>query len=121
MLAGLIGVPLGSYLAQTWRRTNESCDPLICAIGLITSAPLVYLGLVVSQHSLNWGFFFVFFAEVSLNMSWSIVADILLVSVILADVIGKGGDYFYNFLLKIIVTKTTQILDATGLCSPINH
>lgn len=100
MLAGLTGVPLGSFLAQKWRKTNESCDPLICAIGLITSAPLVYLGLVVSQHSLNWGFFFVFFAEVSLNMSWAIVADILLVSVILADVIGGNDDYFNRGFIK---------------------
>lgn len=97
MLAGLTGVPLGSFLAQKLRQTNESCDPLICAFGLITSAPLVYLGLVVSPHSLNWGFFFVFFAEVSLNMTWAIVADILLVSVVLAEVIGRDGDYSFCF------------------------
>lgn len=80
MMAGLIGVPLGSGLAQRLRLVNLSCDPLICAFGLITSAPFVYLGLVVAPYSTNWCFFFVFIAEVTLNLCWSIVADMLLVS-----------------------------------------
>jgi hypothetical protein len=79
MMAGLIGVPLGSGLAQRLRLISSTCDPLICAFGLITSAPSVYLGLVVAKYSTNWAFFFVFMAEVTLNMCWSIVADMLLV------------------------------------------
>lgn len=82
MMAGLIGVPLGSGLAQRLRPINPTCDPLICAFGLLTSAPFVYFGLVVAQYSTNWCFFFVFLAEVSLNLCWSIVADMLLVSVL---------------------------------------
>lgn len=80
MAAGLIGVPLGSGLAQRLRPTHATCDPLICAFGLIASAPFVYLGLVVAPYSTNWCFFFVFLAEVTLNLCWSIVADMLLVS-----------------------------------------
>lgn len=80
MLAGLIGVPLGSGLAQHLRLFYSSSDPQICAFGLITSAPFVYLGLVVAPYSTNWCFFFVFMAEVTLNLCWSIVADMLLVS-----------------------------------------
>lgn len=80
MMAGLIGVPLGSGLAQRLRPINSTCDPLICAFGLLTSAPFVYLGLVVAQYSTNWCFFFVFLAEIFLNLCWSIVADMLLVS-----------------------------------------
>lgn len=82
MLAGLIGVPTGSALAQRLRLIDHTCDPLICAFGLIASAPFVYLGLVVAPYSTNWCFFFVFFAEVTLNLSWSIVADMLLVSAV---------------------------------------
>lgn len=80
MLAGLIGVPSGSALAQRLRPNHATCDPLICAFGLITSAPFVYLGLVVAPYSTNWCFFFVFLAQVTLNLSWSIVADMTLVS-----------------------------------------
>lgn len=80
MVAGLIGVPLGSGLAQRLRPNYSTCDPQICAFGLITSAPFVYLGLVLAPYSTNWCFFCVFLAQVSLNLSWSIVADMLLVS-----------------------------------------
>lgn len=79
MMAGLIGVPLGSGLAQRLRLHYSSSDPQICAFGLIASAPFVYLGLVVAPFSTNWCFFFVFLAEVTLNLTWSIVADMLLV------------------------------------------
>lgn len=86
MTAGLIGVPLGSGLAQRLRPNYPTCDPLICAFGLITSAPFVYLGLVVAPLSTNWAFFFVFIAEITLNLCWSIVADMLLVSALVERV-----------------------------------
>lgn len=79
MLAGLIGVPSGSYMARKLRPLYPSCDPMICAAGLFCSSPLIYLALVVTKYSGAWCFFLVFFAEVSLNLTWSIVADILLV------------------------------------------
>lgn len=79
MLAGLLGVPFGSYLAQRLRPFYSDCDPLICAFGLIISSPCIYIALIVAQHSANWCFFFVFAAEITLNLSWSIIADMLLV------------------------------------------
>uniref|UniRef100_A0A182J9Q9 Major facilitator superfamily (MFS) profile domain-containing protein n=1 Tax=Anopheles atroparvus TaxID=41427 RepID=A0A182J9Q9_ANOAO len=78
MLAGLIGVPLGSYLATRLRPRYANCDPMICAAGLITSSPLIYLALVVIKYSGAWCFTLVFFAEMALNLSWPIVADMLL-------------------------------------------
>lgn len=83
MTSGIIGVPLGSYLVQRLRPIHGvKCDPLVCAWGLFISAPLVYAALVVASHSGWWCYTFVFFAEVSLNLCWAIVADILLVSYI---------------------------------------
>ncbi|XP_031641186.1 protein spinster isoform X1 [Contarinia nasturtii] len=78
MLSGLIGVPLGSYLAQRFRRAGHNSDPLICAWGLFISAPLVYIALFIARYSNGWCFFVIFLAEVALNLCWSIVADILL-------------------------------------------
>lgn len=80
MMAGLIGVPLGSAIAQRLRPIDPTCDPQICAFGLITSAPFVYLGLVIAPYNTAWCFFFVFLAQVTLNLCWSIVADMTLVS-----------------------------------------
>ncbi|XP_065092234.1 protein spinster isoform X2 [Ochlerotatus camptorhynchus] len=82
MLAGLVGVPAGSYMARKLRPLYPSCDPMICAGGLFCSSPLIYLALVVTKYSGTWCFFLVFFAEVSLNLTWSIVADILLYVVV---------------------------------------
>ncbi|XP_017479958.1 PREDICTED: protein spinster isoform X1 [Rhagoletis zephyria] len=79
MIAGLIGVPLGSLLAQRLRPHHEGCDPYICAFGLLISAPMVYLSLVTPQTTTSFCFLFVFLAQVTLNLCWSIVADILLV------------------------------------------
>uniref|UniRef100_A0A182FC67 Major facilitator superfamily (MFS) profile domain-containing protein n=1 Tax=Anopheles albimanus TaxID=7167 RepID=A0A182FC67_ANOAL len=78
MTAGLIGVPLGSYLARRLRPLHANCDPLICAGGLMASAPFIYLALVVIKYSGGWCFTLVFIAELLLNLTWSIVADILL-------------------------------------------
>ncbi|EDW48080.1 protein spinster isoform X2 [Drosophila sechellia] len=82
MLAGLIGVPMGSFLAQRLRGRYENCDPYICAVGLFISAPMVFAALVVPQTSESLCFFFVFVAQVALNLCWSIVADILLYVVV---------------------------------------
>ncbi|KRF80296.1 uncharacterized protein Dvir_GJ22291, isoform E [Drosophila virilis] len=78
MAAGLIGVPLGSVLAQYYRSRIENCDPYICAIGLFISAPMVFVGLIIPRISGTLCFVFVFVAQVALNLCWSIVADILL-------------------------------------------
>ncbi|XP_017027540.1 protein spinster isoform X1 [Drosophila kikkawai] len=83
MLAGLIGVPMGSILAQRLRGHYENCDPYICAGGLFVSAPMVFAALMVPQSSPEMlCFFFVFVAQVALNLCWSIVADILLYVVV---------------------------------------
>lgn len=79
MVAGLIGVPLGSFIAQRQRATNPECDPVICGYGALISAPFVYLVLITAGHSSGVSFFFVFIAMVALNTCWSLVADMLLV------------------------------------------
>lgn len=80
MVSGLIGVPLGSFLAQHFRRTHQRTDPIICAWGLLISAPLVYLALILARFAEVWCYVVICLAEISLNLCWSIVADILLVS-----------------------------------------
>ncbi|XP_063702444.1 protein spinster isoform X2 [Culicoides brevitarsis] len=82
MLAGVLGVPLGSFIAQKKRPTIPNCDPLICAIGLFISSPMVYFGLLLANKGLAWTLFFVFLAQVSLNLTWSLVADIVLYVVV---------------------------------------
>jgi len=82
MAAGLIGVPLGSYMAQRLKVHYPKADPLICAGGLLISAPLLFLGLALADKYNYLVLVLIFFGQVSLNLNWSIVADILLVSIL---------------------------------------
>jgi len=80
MVSGLIGVPVGSMLAQKLRHKYKRIDAYICGVGLIFSCPFVFAALYLARYSTVWCFVMVFFGEFFLNLTWSIVADILLVS-----------------------------------------
>uniref|UniRef100_A0A1B0ARJ3 Major facilitator superfamily (MFS) profile domain-containing protein n=1 Tax=Glossina palpalis gambiensis TaxID=67801 RepID=A0A1B0ARJ3_9MUSC len=77
MIAGLIGVPMGTWFSERFRPAMENCDPYICAVGLLISSPLVYCALVLPVTSTTLCFLFVFAAQLSLNLCWAIVADIV--------------------------------------------
>lgn len=81
MFAGLIGVPLGSILATRLRPTIPRIDPILCAVGLLASAPLIFAAIVVSKTDTTITYVLIFFGELALNLNWAIVADILLVSI----------------------------------------
>lgn len=81
MFAGAIGVPLGSLAATRLRPRVADCDPLICGFALLTSAPLVYFALVAVESYVALSYLLIFLGMVTLNLTWSIVADIILVSV----------------------------------------
>ncbi|XP_078051315.1 lysolipid transporter protein spinster [Augochlora pura] len=82
MASGLIGVPLGSYIAQRLRVHWPHADPLICAVGLLVSVPLLFFATVVANTNAALCYTLIFFGQLSLNLNWSIVADILLYVVI---------------------------------------
>lgn len=82
MIAGLIGVPLGSMLAQKLRVYYTQTDPLICAFGLLISTPLVFFGIVMAGINSTACYILIFFGQVAININWSIVADMLLYVVI---------------------------------------
>lgn len=79
MVAGLIGVPLGSLLAQKLRVRWQQTDPLICATGLLISVPLLFFATITANTDSVACYILIFFGQLSLNLNWSIVADILLV------------------------------------------
>ncbi|CAG9774096.1 unnamed protein product [Ceutorhynchus assimilis] len=78
MVSGLIGVPLGSMLTQKLRHRFKRIDAYICGMGLILSCPFVFLAIYFARYSTTICFVMVFFGELFLNLTWSIVADILL-------------------------------------------
>ncbi|XP_018350287.1 PREDICTED: protein spinster isoform X4 [Trachymyrmex septentrionalis] len=82
MASGLIGVPLGSAIAQKLRTYWQQADPLICAVGLLISAPLLFFAMITANTNSTLCYILIFFGQLSLNLNWAIVADILLYVVI---------------------------------------
>lgn len=79
MIAGIIGVPLGTYLTQKLKKDSCRNDPIICACGLFISAPLLAGGMIMITENEPIAYVLVFIGEIALNLNWAIVADILLV------------------------------------------
>ncbi|XP_051860013.1 protein spinster isoform X7 [Drosophila nasuta] len=82
MIAGLLGVPLGSVLSQKLRKRFPTADPVICAVGLLLSAPLLTGACLIVSSQTAVTYVLIFFGQLALNMNWAIVADILLYVVV---------------------------------------
>lgn len=79
MTAGIIGVPLGSYLSTNYIKHYPRIDPVICAMGLLISAPLIAFSIFFITESPTAAYISVFIGQVALNCNWAVVADMLLV------------------------------------------
>ncbi|KAM4631642.1 protein spinster homolog 1 isoform 1-T2 [Discoglossus pictus] len=81
-VTGLLGVGAGVEISKRYRKVNPRADPLVCAAGLLSSAPFLFLAVVCADSSLVLTYVFIFFGETLLSLNWAIVADILLYVVI---------------------------------------
>jgi len=71
-------VPLGMVLSTKLKAKYPRADPIICGVGILISAVFLTLGMLLCESNIVATFAFIFIGEVSLNLNWSIVADILL-------------------------------------------
>lgn len=81
-VAGIIGVAIGWNTAKLLRKYTEKADPLICAFGMLSCSPFLFLALYLSKKYLVATWIFIFIGETLLCMNWPIVADILLYVVV---------------------------------------
>lgn len=81
-ITGFLGVGAGVEISKRYRKLNPRADPLVCAAGLLLSAPFLFLALVFAEGSTVATYVFIFFGETFLSLNWAIVADILLYVVI---------------------------------------
>lgn len=81
MISGIIGVPLGAYLAQRLRKKHARADPVICGFGLLISAPCIVAAMLLVSVNAPAAYCLIFIGEIALNLNWAIVADILLVRI----------------------------------------
>ena len=61
-LSGLLGVPAGSYIAQIIRHQVPNADPIVCAVTLLISVPILFFGFVSANYSLSLCYGLTFFA-----------------------------------------------------------
>ena len=78
MMSGVIGVPIGSMWSTKWRPKNQRADPIICGAGILISALFLTLGIILCDSHVVLALVLIFLGEVSLNLNWSIVADMVL-------------------------------------------
>ncbi|XP_067884439.1 protein spinster homolog 1-like [Heterodontus francisci] len=81
-ITGFLGVGAGVEISKRYRKVNPRADPLVCACGLLGSAPFLYLAVVTAEASTVATYVFIFFGELLLSLNWAIVADILLYVVV---------------------------------------
>eukprot|EP00092_Neocalanus_flemingeri_P005671 GFUD01006109.1.p1 GENE.GFUD01006109.1~~GFUD01006109.1.p1 ORF type:complete len:561 (+),score=117.93 GFUD01006109.1:69-1751(+) len=81
-LSGLLGVPAGSYISQMIRHKVPNADPIVCAITLLVSVPVLFFGFATANYSVSLCYGLTFFAGLLLNCNWSIVSDMTLYIVI---------------------------------------
>ncbi len=69
-VAGVVGVWSGSYIGQKLRPRFPTADALVCAWGMIISAPLMYWGALMATGP-QWATFTVItFAQWFMNLNW---------------------------------------------------
>ncbi|XP_041053729.1 protein spinster homolog 3-like [Carcharodon carcharias] len=77
-MTGIIGIAIGAVISKHLKKKVPHVDPLICAVGMLSSSPCLFLAIVLAKHSIALTYFFIFLAEIFLALNWAIVADILL-------------------------------------------
>ncbi|XP_072340267.1 protein spinster homolog 1 [Scyliorhinus torazame] len=81
-VTGFLGVGAGVEISKRYRKVNPRADPLVCAFGLLGSAPFLYLAVATAEASTIATYVFIFLGELLLSLNWAIVADILLYVVV---------------------------------------
>ncbi|XP_055701222.1 protein spinster isoform X1 [Phlebotomus papatasi] len=130
LMSGAIGVPLGSYLSQVFKKRFPRCDPIICALGLLISVPFGAAAMIVVSSSTTWAFTLMFFAELALNLNWAIVADILLYvvmptrrstaeafQILVSHALGDAGSPY----LVGVISEAVKSLRRTEIATALNE
>ncbi|XP_061231416.1 protein spinster homolog 1 isoform X3 [Neopsephotus bourkii] len=76
--SGVLGVGLGAELSRRWSPHCPRAEPLLCAMGLLGSAPCLLLAIMAARPSPTAAYIFIFLGESLLSLNWAIVAEILM-------------------------------------------
>ncbi|MBN3304189.1 SPNS3 protein, partial [Amia calva] len=82
VVTGILGVFIGTLLARLLRNRIPHADPLICGVGMLSSAPCFYLAIILAYRSIPATYVFIALGETLLALNWPLLADILLYVVV---------------------------------------
>lgn len=132
MVAGIIGVPCGALLSTKLKIKFPRADPVICGIGLAITTFLFFISLMWgAEENIILAFVLIFIGEISLNLNWSIVADMLLyvvsptrrgtaeaLQILVSHALGDAGS---PFLIGVITDslKNNTISEKAGYCNEL--
>ncbi|XP_029364065.1 protein spinster homolog 1 [Echeneis naucrates] len=122
-VTGVLGVASGVQVSRQLRKKTSRADPLVCAAGLLLSAPFLYLAIVFAEASTIATYVFIFFGETFLSMNWAIVADILLyvvvptrrstaeaLQIVISHLLGDAGSPYLIGVVSDSLKKTDSFL-----------
>ncbi|KAM4620541.1 protein spinster homolog 3 [Polymixia lowei] len=82
VVTGILGVCLGTACSRWLRDRVPNVDPLICAVGMLGSAPCLLIAIFLASTSIPATYVFIAIGETLLSLNWPILADILLYVVV---------------------------------------
>ena len=100
--AGLAAIILVGFLDRKLRPFHSNADPLIAAWGLLFSAPMLFLILVLVEYHITAVWPLIFLAEVSLFMNWVLVPKIILDCTVPNRRAFAAGKYRYIRIMKAL-------------------
>uniref|UniRef100_A0A7N9AZQ6 Protein spinster homolog 1 n=1 Tax=Mastacembelus armatus TaxID=205130 RepID=A0A7N9AZQ6_9TELE len=122
-ITGVLGVASGVLVSRQLRKKTPRADPLVCAAGLLLSAPFLYLAIVFAEASTIATYVFIFLGETFLSMNWAIVADILLyvvvptrrstaeaLQIVVSHLLGDAGSPYMIGVVSDSLRKTDSFL-----------
>ncbi|XP_020501365.1 protein spinster homolog 1 isoform X1 [Labrus bergylta] len=122
-VSGVLGVASGVQVSRQLRKRTARADPLVCAAGLLLSAPFLYMAIVFAQDSTIATYIFIFLGETFLSMNWAIVADILLyvvvptrrstaeaLQIVISHLLGDAGSPYLIGVVSDSLRKTDSFL-----------
>lgn len=126
--SGAVGLISGYFLSYLLKNKYPRIDPIVCALGLFVSAPLLVGATFTLTYSFVWFCVVGFFGFILLNLNWAINVDILMCVVVpnrrslamgLQLFMGHAlGDVGSPFLLGLMADGLIDVqVDALGATS----
>uniref|UniRef100_A0A0N5AJ43 MFS domain-containing protein n=1 Tax=Syphacia muris TaxID=451379 RepID=A0A0N5AJ43_9BILA len=86
--AGTVGVIMGSFVAQIWKRgnsliaPNKKADPYVCAIGALAATPLLFSALYLAEKHVAITWVLIFLGITCCCLNWAVNMDMLMYIVV---------------------------------------